>query len=169
MRIKWIESNPIGGGYDSGGLAQMVHSKSKNCYGINLSSDYIKNIDDIITKLIQYDIEIGNIKFLDGKLKYNDLLARADISSDIINLANKFKVNSSKLSFKDKVKLHLGLGDIPETLIIQLKKCNCDISKLAKIIKVNSSPFHSIYHEQGHILHKINISDKFSKLDKLDI
>ena len=169
FNIKWIESTSIGGGYDIGGLAQQVYCEPINCYGINLSSDYIKNIDDIITKIIQNDVKIGNIKSIDGKLKYNDLLARADISSDIIDLANKFKANPRKLSFKDKVRLHLGLADIPETLIIQVEKCNGDISKLAKTIKVNSSPFHPIYHEQGHILHKINIPDKFSKLDQLDI
>lgn len=167
--IKWIESSSIGGGYHSGGLAQIVHSKAINCYGINFSADYIRHIDDILTKTIKNEVKIGNIKISDGKLKHNELLARADISSDIIDLANKFKVNPSGLSFKDKVKLHMGLLDIPETLIIQVEKYNGDISKLAKTIKVNSSPFHPIYHEQGHILHRINIPDKFSKLDQLDI
>ena len=169
FNIKWIESSPIRGGYDSEGLAQVVYSKSKNAYGINFSSDYIKNLDDIINNFIQGEIERGAIKRIDGKLKYQDFFAKADISSDIITLANKFKENPAKLNFKDKVKLHMGLGDVGETMDRLWIEHNGDISKLSQTINVNSSPFHSIYHEQGHALHRINISDKFSQLDHLDI
>ena len=167
--IKWIESSPIGGGYDSGALAQIVHSKSKNCYGINFSSDYIKHLDDSLSDFIQGELERGAIISINGKLKYQEFFAKADISSDIIALANKFKENPAQLNFRDKIRLHMGLGDIGETMDRLWVECSGDISKLTKTIKVNSSPFHSIYHEQGHALHRMNISEKFAKLDKLDI
>ena len=168
FNIKWIESNPIGGGYDAEGLAQLISSKkNSNLYGINLSSNYIKNLDKTISELINGEIEKGALIKVNNKLQYSDLYARADISSEISELANRFKANPASLSFKDKVRLHLGICDIEEGLFIQ---CNGDISKLADNVKIISSPFHPIFHEEGHILHRMNITkDKFDLLDHIEI
>ena len=47
---------------------------------------------------------------------------------------------------------------------------NGDITKLADNIKIVSSPFHPIFHEQGHILHRMNIAkNKFALLDHIEV
>lgn len=171
FNIKWIESNSIGGGYDTEALAQLVSvDKYTNCYGINLSSNYIKNIDKTLSKFINGEVERKALVDVNGKLRYNNFFAKADISSEIVELANKFKTNPAELSFKDKVKLHLGMADIGESMDKLFIQHNGDVTKLADNVKIISSPFHPIFHENGHILHRMNITkDKFALLDHIEI
>lgn len=166
FKIKWIESKGIDGGYNPDALAQLVAIKNKNIYGINLSSDYIKNIDKILTEFIAGEVDRQALVKINVKLQYNDFFKKASISNEVSELANKFRQNPSSLSFKEKVKLHMGLEDIAEEMDKLFIEHNGDISKVKDVVNIISSPFHPIIHEQGHILHRINVNNRFQK--KLD-
>lgn len=168
--IKWIESNPIGGGYDTEALAQLMSiDKYPNCYGINLNPNYIQNIDKTLSDFIGGELERHALVNINGKLQYNKFFSKADISTEISELINKFKSNPTELSFKDKVKLHLGMSDIGEYMDRLYIQHNGDVSKLAESVKIISNPFHPIFHEQKHALHRIKIKDKFTLLDNIEV
>ena len=168
FNIKWIESNPIAGGYDAEALAQAILKDNK--YGIiNLSSNYIKNLDKTLSDFIGGELERHALVNINGKLQYNKFFSKADISTEISELINKFKSNPTELSFKDKVKLHLGMSDIGEYMDRLYIQHNGDVSKLAENVKIISNPFHPIFHEQKHILHRIKVKDKFTLLDNIEI
>lgn len=172
FNIKWIESNPIGGGYGESGFAQVVWIKKLTHYdyGINLSSNYVKNVDKFITEFINGEIERKALVDINGKLQYNNFYAKADISREIAELANKFRTNSSLLSFKDKVKLHFGMADIGESMDKLFIQHGGDVNKLSDSIKIISNPFRPIFHEEGHILHAMNITKKkFDLYDNIKI
>lgn len=169
FKIKWIESKGIGGGYDTDALAQLIAIKNKNIYGINLSSDYIKNIDKTLTEFINGEVDRQALVKINEKLQYNDFFKKASISNEVSELANKFRQNPSSLSFKEKVKLHMGLEDIAEEMDKLFIEHNGDISKVKDVVNIISSPFHPIIHEQGHILHRINVNNRFDLLDVIEI
>ena len=169
FKIKWIESRGIDGGYDTDALAQLITIKNNNTYGINLSSDYIKNIDKTITEFIAGEVDRQALVKINGKLQYNDFFKKASISNEVSELANKFRQNPSSLSFKEKVKLHMGLQDIAEEMDNLFIEHSGDISKVKDVVNIISSSFHPIIHEQGHILHRINVNNRFALLDKIEI
>ena len=170
FKIKWIESKGIDGGYNTDALAQVIAIDKKNIYGININSDYIRNIDRKLTEFIAGEVDRHALIEINGKLQYNDFFKKASISNEISELANKFKQNSSSLSFKEKVKLHLGLADIGEEMDKLFIEHNGDISKIKDVVNITSSPFHPITHEQGHILHSIKVNNnRFALLDHIEI
>lgn len=170
FKIKWIECKEISGEYDTTSTAQVLEIKDMNIHGINISRNYIKNIDRTLTDLINGEIDRNAMIEINGELQYNDFFKKANISNEISELANKFRQNSSSLNFKEKVKLHQGLGDIGEEMDKLFFEYNGDVSRIKDVVNIISSPFHPIIHEQGHILHKIKINDeKFALLDKINI
>ena len=158
FKIKWIESKGIDGGYNTDALAQVIAIDKKNIYGMNFNSDYIRNIDRKLTEFIAGEVDRHALIEINGKLQYNDFFKKASISNEISELANKFKQNSSSLSFKEKVKLHLGLADIGEEMDKLFIEHNGDISKIKDVVNIISSPFHPIIHEQGHCKESYGLS-----------
>lgn len=170
FKISWLESKNIGGGYASDGIAQFVTIDEKNVYGINLNKEYIKNINNTLTEFIEREVERQALVSVNGKLKYNDFFQKASISNETTELINRFRENPADMTFKEKVKLHLALGDIGDTMDRLFLEYNGDISKIKETVQVISNPFHPIIHEQGHILHRINISkEKFDLLDQIEV
>ena len=168
--IKWVESKGVSGGYDPESFAQCAKMNDRQIFGINLSKNYIKNIDKILTEFINGEVERGALVNINGKLQYNELSRKMDVSSEISELANKFRQNPTSLTFKEKVKLHLGLGEIGETTDRLYLETNGDMTKLKDTVNVVINEFHPVIHEQGHILHHKKISQKdFDLFDKLEV
>lgn len=167
--INWIESSDIAGGYAEDAMAQVLKIDGKEIFGIKLSQNYIKNIDKILTECINGEVERKALVNINGKLEYDNFYKKADISTEISQLINKFRQNPASLTFKEKVRLHMGLEDIGETMDKLYIKHHGDISKLDKPMNIISSEFHPILHEQGHILHQKKNPNQFSLLDQIDV
>ena len=168
FNINWIEAAPIEGGYASDALAQLVYLDN-GLYGIRFNSGFIKNIDKYTSEFINNELKRGALTNVNGEIQYIDFFKKTNINEEITDLINRFQINPSKLSFKEKMKLNMGMWDISDTMDVLYTKYNGDISKLNNNVEIISSPFHPIFHESGHALHRINVKEKFELSDTIDI
>ena len=167
FKISFVQYRKMSEGDDDvfmQGIKYISKDNGEAVYGICVNPDFVSKTDGYINAAINNMLSEGSLVD-DGVIKASGYFAHTNIQEEIVQLINKFRSSPKSISFTDKMKINMGTGEFSQYMDnLWLRNGGSIPDNIEGTINITYSPFHAIFHEQGHILNEINDPEKFRLL-----
>lgn len=136
-------------------------------YGISFNPLYIENIDSNIKNTINEWITNGALIKNGKNYQFEQANKTISISSELEKSITDY-LSGKPFTLEEKMNLDTLMEDLYEANISLQRKYNGDLTQaIGKTFNVyKTSPFHTLYHEIGHIYHDLNNPKTFLLMGK---